>query len=54
MGFFVCRLLKDKFLPPRNTLPESHKDAKKILMVVGLCASSSMLARVIVFCLEAR
>jgi hypothetical protein len=54
MGFFVCRLLKDKFLPPRKTFPKSHKNAKKILMVVGLRASSSMLARMIVFCLEAR
>jgi hypothetical protein len=34
--FFLCRLLKDKMLPPRNTLLRSHKDAKKILTVVGL------------------
>jgi hypothetical protein len=36
LGFFVCRLLKDKMLLPGNTLPGSHKDAKKILTVVGL------------------
>jgi hypothetical protein len=32
----VCKLLKDKMLPPRNTLPGFHKDAKKILTIVGL------------------
>jgi hypothetical protein len=36
MGFFVCKLLKDKMLPPGNTLLGSHRDAKKILTVVGL------------------
>jgi hypothetical protein len=50
----VCKLLKDKFLPLRKTLPRSHKNAKKLLMVVGLHVSSSMLARMIVFCLKVR
>jgi hypothetical protein len=36
LGFFVCRLLKDKMLPPRNTLLGSHIDANFLLIIVGL------------------
>jgi hypothetical protein len=36
LGFFVCRLLKDKMLPPGNTLRGSHRYANFFLTIVGL------------------
>ncbi len=48
----MCSLLKDKMLLPGNTLLQSHRDAKKILTVVGLscecihsCKSNCVLFR---------
>jgi hypothetical protein len=41
-------------MPLGNTFPRSHKNAKTLLMFAGLHANSSMLTRMVVFCLEAR